>query len=188
MDKLVIEGGVSLNGRIAVSGSKNAALPLLFASILLEEPATFTNVPNLRDIHTALKLLRILGCPAEYESGVVHMRPCGPKPEAPYELVKTMRASVLCLGPLLARIGQARVALPGGCAIGARPVDQHLKGMEKMGARFNLEDGYILGRCDKLAGAHISFDMPTVGGTENLLMAAVLADGETVLENAASPR
>lgn len=185
MDKLVIEGGVSLNGRIAVSGSKNAALPLLFASILLEEPATFTNVPNLRDIHTALKLLRILGCPAEYESGVVHMRPCGPKPEAPYELVKTMRASVLCLGPLLARIGQARVALPGGCAIGARPVDQHLKGMEKMGARFKLEDGYILGRCDKLAGAHISFDMPTVGGTENLLMAAVLADGETVLENAA---
>ena len=185
MDKLVIEGGVSLNGRIAVSGSKNAALPLLFASILLEEPATFTNVPNLRDIHTTLKLLGILGCPAEYESGVVHMRPCGLKPEAPYELVKTMRASVLCLGPLLARIGQARVALPGGCAIGARPVDQHLKGMEKMGARFKLEDGYILGRCDKLTGAHISFDMPTVGGTENLLMAATLADGETVLENAA---
>lgn len=185
MDKLVIEGGVSLNGRIAVSGSKNAALPLLFASILLEAPATFTNVPNLRDIHTTLKLLSILGCPAEYESGVVHMRPCGLKPEAPYELVKTMRASVLCLGPLLARIGQARVALPGGCAIGARPVDQHLKGMEKMGARFELEDGYILGRCDKLAGTHISFDMPTVGGTENLLMAAVLADGETVLENAA---
>ncbi len=185
MDKLVIEGGVPLNGSIAVSGSKNAALPLLFASILLEEPATFTNVPNLRDIHTTLKLLGILGCPAEYESGVVHMRPCGLKPEAPYELVKTMRASVLCLGPLLARIGQARVALPGGCAIGARPVDQHLKGMEKMGARFKLEDGYILGRCDKLTGAHISFDIPTVGGTENLLMAAALADGETVLENAA---
>lgn len=185
MDKLVIDGGVSLKGRITVSGSKNAALPLLFASILLEEPTTFTNVPNLRDIHTTLKLLGILGCPAEYDKGSVRIRPCSLMPEAPYELVKTMRASVLCLGPLLARIGTARVALPGGCAIGARPVDQHLKGLEQMGARFELEDGYIMGHCSKLRGAHVSFDMPTVGGTENLLMAAALAEGETVLENAA---
>lgn len=185
MDKLVIEGGVPLRGSIAVSGSKNAALPILFASILLEEDTTFTNVPNLRDIHTTLKLLSILGCPAEYEDGMVHMRPCTLSPVAPYDLVKTMRASILCLGPLLARIGQARVALPGGCAIGARPVDQHLKGLEKMGAHFELEEGYIIGRCHSLSGAHITFDMPTVGGTENLLMAACLAEGVTVLENAA---
>lgn len=185
MDSLVIEGGVPLHGVIEVSGSKNAALPILFASILLEEPVTFTNVPNLRDIHTTLKVLGTLGCPAEYDNGSVHMQPCDLSPEAPYELVKTMRASVLCLGPLLARLGQARVALPGGCAIGARPVDQHLKGLEKMGAHFELEEGYIMGRCAKLTGAHISFDMPTVGGTENLLMAACLAEGETILENAA---
>ena len=185
MDTLVIEGGTPLKGTIDVSGSKNAALPILFASILLEEPVTLTNVPNLRDIHTTLKLLSILGCPAEYEAGTVRIRPCTLSPEAPYELVKTMRASVLCLGPLLARIGQARVALPGGCAIGARPVDQHLKGLEKMGASFELEEGYIIGRCKKLSGAHITFDMPTVGGTENLLMAAALAEGDSILENAA---
>lgn len=185
MDSLVIEGGAPLKGVIDVSGSKNAALPILFATILLEEPVTLTNVPNLRDIHTTLKLLSILGCPAEYDQGRVHIRPCTLSPEAPYDLVKTMRASVLCLGPLLARIGQARVALPGGCAIGARPVDQHLKGLEKMGASFDLEEGYIIGRCKKLVGAHITFDMPTVGGTENLLMAAALAEGESVLENAA---
>lgn len=185
MDALVIEGGVPLRGVIDVGGSKNAALPILFASILVEEPVTFTNVPNLRDIHTTLKLLGILGCPAQFDQGTVRMRPCALTPEAPYELVKTMRASVLCLGPLLARLGQARVALPGGCAIGARPVDQHLKGLEKMGAHLELEEGYIIGHCRKLHGAHITFDMPTVGGTENLLMAASLADGETVLENAA---
>lgn len=185
MDTLVIEGGTPLQGVIEVSGSKNAALPILFASILLEEPVTFTNVPHLRDIHTTLKLLGILGCLAEYQQGTVRMKPCALSPEAPYDLVRTMRASVLCLGPLLARLGQARVALPGGCAIGARPVDQHLKGLERMGAHFELEEGYIVGRCRKLTGAHIAFDMPTVGGTENLLMAAVLAEGETVLENAA---
>jgi UDP-N-acetylglucosamine 1-carboxyvinyltransferase len=185
MDKLVIEGGVSLNGVIAVSGSKNAALPILFASILLDAPTTFTNVPNLRDIHTTIKLLTLLGCACDFADNTVCMTPGTLTAEAPYDLVRTMRASVLCLGPLLARLGQAKVALPGGCAIGARPVDQHLKGLEKMGAHFDLDAGNIIGRCTKLHGAHITFDMPTVGGTENLLMAASLAEGETVLENAA---
>jgi UDP-N-acetylglucosamine 1-carboxyvinyltransferase len=185
MDRLVIEGGVPLTGQVTISGSKNAALPILFASILLSEPTTFTNVPMLRDIHTTLKLLSILGCPADFDNSVVAMTPCALSPEAPYELVKTMRASVLCLGPLLARLGEARVAMPGGCAIGARPVNLHLSGLEKMGARFELEDGYIIGRCRKLKGAHIIFDFPTVGGTENLLMAACLAEGESILENAA---
>ena len=175
MDKLIIEGGVPLTGSIDVSGSKNAALPILFASILLNEPVVFTNVPDLRDIHTTLKLLGMLGCPCSYQERRVQVTPGALLPEAPYDLVRTMRASVLCLGPLLARIGQARVALPGGCAIGARPVDQHLKGLEQMGARFELEEGYIIGRCRKLKGAHITFDLPTVGGTENLLMAAALA-------------
>jgi UDP-N-acetylglucosamine 1-carboxyvinyltransferase len=185
VDKLVIDGGVPLTGAIAISGSKNAALPILFASILLTEPVCFRNVPNLRDIHTTLKLLNMLGCVCEYQKERTTVRPGDLLPEAPYDLVRTMRASVLCLGPLLARIGRARVALPGGCAIGARPVDQHLKGLELMGARFELEKGYILGRCRKLHGARITFDMPTVGGTENLLMAAALAEGETILENAA---
>ncbi len=185
MDSLVIEGGNALKGSIDVGGSKNAALPILFASILVETPITYTNVPDLRDIHTTLKLLKILGCPAEYDDGKVLINPCTLNPEAPYDLVKTMRASILCLGPLLARIGKAKVALPGGCAIGARPVDQHLKGFEKMGASFELEDGYIIGECKKLTGAHIIFDMPTVGGTENLLMAAALAEGDSILENVA---
>lgn len=185
MDKLVIEGGVPLTGIIDVSGSKNAALPILFASILLGGTASLGNVPDLRDIHTTLKLLEVLGCSCHREGRQVQVTPGELKPEAPYDLVRTMRASVLCLGPLLARIGQARVALPGGCAIGARPVDQHLKALEQMGARFELEEGYIIGRCRKLKGAHITFDMPTVGGTENLLMAASLAEGETILENVA---
>jgi UDP-N-acetylglucosamine 1-carboxyvinyltransferase len=140
MDKLVIEGGVPLTGGIDISGSKNAALPILFASILLSEPARIANVPDLRDIHTTLKLLNVLGCACAYDDHEVRTQPGKLLPEAPYDLVRTMRASVLCLGPLLARIGQARVALPGGCAIGARPVDQHLKGLECMGASFQLED------------------------------------------------
>ncbi len=185
MESLLVEGGVALKGDIVVSGSKNAALPILFASILTESPTTFLNVPNLRDIHTTVKLLNILGCEAHFEEGKTLVTPASLCPEAPYDLVKTMRASILCLGPLLARIGEAKVALPGGCAIGARPVDQHLKALEKMGASFELEDGYVIGKCAKLFGAHISFDMPTVGGTENLLMAASLAEGETILENAA---
>ncbi len=185
MDKLIIEGGVPLTGTVRVSGSKNAALPILTASILLEEPVVFSNVPDLRDIRTCLKLLELLGRPGSFADGNVHIVPEALETEAPYDLVRTMRASVLCLGPLLAREGKAKVALPGGCAIGARPVDLHLTALEAMGARFDLEEGYIIGRCRKLKGCRIHFDFPTVGGTENLLMAAVLAEGETVLENAA---
>lgn len=185
MDTLVIEGGVPLHGVITISGAKNAALPILLASILLEEPVRYRNVPDLRDIHTTLKLLNILGCSATMDQDVVSVEPGKLRKEAPYDLVKTMRASVLCLGPLLARLGEARVAMPGGCAIGARPVDLHLSALEKMGAVFDLEEGYIHGCCSGLKGARIQFDFPTVGGTENLLMAASLADGETILENAA---
>ncbi|SDB12777.1 UDP-N-acetylglucosamine 1-carboxyvinyltransferase [Desulfonatronum thiosulfatophilum] len=186
MDKLVIEGNVPLRGRLPVSGSKNAALPILLACILAEGSVRLRNVPKLRDISTTLELLRLLGCEAEQDGNSVET--CvgaNLTPEAPYDLVRTMRASVLCLGPLLARLGKAVVALPGGCAIGSRPVDLHLRGLERMGAHFDLEGGNILGRCDRLRGAHIHFDFPTVGGTENLLMAASLAEGETILENAA---
>ena len=188
MEKLVIEGGVPLRGTIRVSGSKNAALPILFASLLLDGPVTFHNVPRLRDINTTTAMLKILGCPAAFtdaEGNTVRAEPEHLLPEAPYELVKTMRASVLVLGPLLARLGRARVALPGGCAIGARPVEQHTKALEKMGAVLELDSGYIVGRCDKLRGADITFDFPTVGGTEHLIMAASLAEGDTVLRNAA---
>ncbi len=186
MDKLIIEGGVPLQGIIQVSGAKNAALPILMACLLAEGTVNLTNVPRLADIHTSLKLLNILGCDTSFEGNVVVSDCIALKPEAPYELVKTMRASVLCLGPLLARLGAARVALPGGCAIGARPVDLHLRGMERMGATFELSEGYIKGSCPgRLKGAKITLDFPTVGGTENLLMAASLADGITVLENAA---
>jgi len=185
MDKLVIEGGIPLKGSVTISGSKNAALPILLASILVEGEVRLSNVPDLRDIGTTLKLLELLGCTAEYDGGEVLLKSCDLKPEAPYDLVRTMRASVLCLGPLLARLGRARVALPGGCAIGARPVDMHLKGLEQMGAVFELESGDIIGNCDRLHGAHIQLDFPTVGGTEHLIMAATLAEGETVLENAA---
>jgi len=186
MDKLIIEGGLPLRGRVRVSGSKNAALPILFAAILLDTPVTYQNVPNLRDIHTTLKLLNILGLEAQFENGSARVNPAQSlNPEAPYDLVKTMRASVLCLGPLLARLGEARVALPGGCAIGARPVNLHLTALEKMGARFDLDSGYIEGKTSGLRGAKILFDQVTVGGTENLLMAASLAEGETILENAA---
>ena len=186
MDKLLIRGGKPLNGPIRVSGSKNAALPILLAAPLLTEKTVVENVPRLRDIHTTLKLNEILGCPSTFEGNTVTMEPAAKlNPEAPYDLVRTMRASVLVLGPLLARAGHARVALPGGCAIGARPVNLHLTALEKMGATFTLEAGYIEGRCDRLTGAHIVFDFPTVGGTENLLMAASLAEGTTILENAA---
>ena len=199
MEKLIIRGGKRLLGRIRVSGSKNAALPILLSAILVDGPVRYMNVPRLRDINTTNRLLDILGCPAAFEApapleGAAEYDPAchtvraevkNLKPEAPYDLVKTMRASVLVLGPLLARLGKAKVALPGGCAIGARPVDLHLKALERMGAEFELNSGYIVGRCKKLHGADISFDFPTVGGTENLLMAASLADGETILRNAA---
>lgn len=188
MEKLVIEGGVPLRGSIQVSGAKNAALPILFSAILLDEPVTFHNVPRLRDIVTTNRLLATLGCPADFtdsEGNSVCVEQGTLTPEAPYDLVRTMRASVLVLGPLLARLGKAKVALPGGCAIGARPVEQHTKGLEKMGAKLELDSGYIVGTCDKLHGADITLDFPTVGGTEHLIMAAVLADGETILRNAA---
>lgn len=185
MDKLIIEGGLPLSGDIAVSGSKNAALPILFACLLAKGEVTLTNVPNLQDIRTTLKLLDLLGCKTKFDGQCVTSRVETLSSEAPYELVKTMRASVLCLGPLLALLGEAVVALPGGCAIGARPIDQHLKALGKMGAEFELTRGNVYGKCDGLKGAHITFDFPTVGATENLLMAAAIADGRTVLENSA---
>lgn len=186
MDSLIMEGGVALQGTVKVSGAKNAALPILFAAILFDETVRYENVPNLRDIHTTAKLLETLGFAVNFENGNMEVSLKKEiSPEAPYDLVKTMRASVLCLGPLLARLGEASVAMPGGCAIGARPVDLHLSALEKMGAEFTLDSGYVKGRCKKLHGAHIQFDFPTVGGTENILMAACLAEGETILENAA---
>jgi UDP-N-acetylglucosamine 1-carboxyvinyltransferase len=188
MEKLVIKSGQALKGTIKISGSKNAALPILLSAILVDGKLSYHNVPHLRDIDTTNKLLGILGCPAAFSpvaTDVVEAQVTALKPEAPYDLVKTMRASILVLGPLLARLGLARVALPGGCAIGARPVDLHLKALERMGAEFVLDSGYIVGRCKKLHGADIIFDFPTVGGTENLLMASSLADGQTILRNAA---
>ena len=186
MDKLLIRGGRPLEGEIAISGAKNAALPELCAALLTAQPVTLANVPRLQDVATTLKLLHHLGVDARAEADTVTVEASRiANPEAPYQLVKTMRASILVLGPLLARCGRARVSLPGGCAIGSRPVDQHIKGLEALGAEISVEHGYIVARADRLKGAHISTDMVTVTGTENLLMAAVLADGETVLENAA---
>lgn len=186
MDKLIIEGGTPLRGEIQISGSKNGVLPILFATLLIPGKIVLNNIPRLRDIRTTINLLELLGCQADLQGNSLQIETLsGLKAEAPYDLVRTMRASILCLGPLLARMGQAKVALPGGCAIGSRPVDLHLKGLEKMGASFELEEGYIKGRASRLKGAHIAFDFPTVGGTENMLMAATLAQGETVLENAA---
>ncbi len=186
MEKIVIQGGVPLHGEVQVSGAKNSALPLLFATLLAKGQSEISNVPALRDINTAVKLLRELGAAVAVQEGSYQIDSDKIRSvEAPYELVKTMRASVLVLGPLLARFGQARVSLPGGCAIGARPINLHLKGLEALGAEIKLEHGYVEATAAKLRGAKISFDLPTVGGTENLLMAAALADGETVLENAA---
>lgn len=196
MDKLIIRGGRRLNGEVQISGAKNAALPELCAALLTAEPVRLANVPHLQDVSTTLKLLRNMGAGAERSAevpgevtiaaGTVNTT------EAPYELVKTMRASILVLGPLLARFGTAKVSLPGGCAIGSRPVDQHIKGLQAMGAEITVEHGYIQAQAPlnpsgqrRLRGARITTDMVTVTGTENLLMAAVLADGETVLENAA---
>lgn len=189
MDKLLIRGGRRLEGDVPVSGAKNAALPELCAALLTAEPVTLTNVPRLQDVGTTLKLLRNMGAKAERSEAqpdtVTLDASEVTSPEAPYDLVKTMRASILVLGPLLARFGEATVSLPGGCAIGSRPVDQHIKGLQAMGAEITVEHGYILAKCKRLKGARITTDMVTVTGTENLLMAATLADGETVLENAA---
>ena len=191
MDKLRIRGGRRLQGEIEISGAKNAALPELCACLLTTEPVTLRNVPRLQDVATMLKLIRNMGVQAERaDDGLLHLN-AGPlhTPEAPYELVKTMRASVLALGPLLARFGHAKVSLPGGCAIGSRPVDQHIQGLSAMGAEIKVEHGYMVARLapglTRLRGARIATDMVTVTGTENFLMAACLADGETILENAA---
>jgi UDP-N-acetylglucosamine 1-carboxyvinyltransferase len=186
MDKLLITGGKRLVGDIKVSGAKNAALPILCAGLLTAGDLELTNVPLLHDVATMLKLLRQTGLSVEQDGEKVTLNGAKiDKYEAPYELVKTMRASILVLGPLLARFGQAKVSLPGGCAIGSRPVDQHIKGLRALGAEISIDGGYIYAKCKKLKGARIVTDMITVTGTENLLMAATLAEGETVLENAA---
>ncbi|MDC7700716.1 UDP-N-acetylglucosamine 1-carboxyvinyltransferase [Vogesella indigofera] len=188
MEKLVIQGGNGpLNGEIRVSGAKNAALPILCAGLLTADTLKLTNVPMLRDVATTQKLLQGMGVRVmtdnvhEFEITAASLDTL----VAPYDLVKTMRASILVLGPTLARFGEATVSLPGGCAIGSRPVEQHIKGMVAMGAEISIEHGYVKARAKKLRGAHIVMDMVTVGGTENLLMAAVLAEGTTILENAA---
>lgn len=192
MDKLRITGGRPLYGEVPISGAKNAALPELCATLLTDEPVRLINVPRLRDVATMRSLLDHMGVRTQTHGdrgGMSFQAPDGLNPEAPYELVKTMRASVLVLGPLLARFGHARVSLPGGCAIGARPVDQHIKGLQAMGAEIAVEHGYMVARLpagrSRLKGARITTDMVTVTGTENFLMAAALAEGETILENAA---
>ncbi|MEI8169213.1 MAG: UDP-N-acetylglucosamine 1-carboxyvinyltransferase [Rhodoferax sp.] len=190
MDKLLIRGGQPLHGEVFISGAKNAALPELCACLLTADAVTLTNVPRLQDVNTMLKLIRNMGVRAELgENGLVVDAGSLTNPEAPYELVKTMRASVLALGPLLARFGHAKVSLPGGCAIGSRPVDQHIKGLTAMGAEIVVEHGYMIAKLPegrtRLKGARIATDMVTVTGTENFLMAACLAEGETILENAA---
>ena len=186
MDKLIIKGGRKLCGEVAVSGSKNAALPIFFATILAPGMHELRNVPALRDINTTIRLLETLGAQVDGHCGTVRVDATGiDQVEATYDLVKTMRASVLVLGPLLARFGRSRVSLPGGCAIGARPIDQHLKGLAALGAEIRLSHGYVEAEAKQLRGARIYFDISTVGGTEHLLMTAALAKGETVLENAA---
>src|SRR5262245_28045764 len=190
MDKLLIRGGRELHGEVRISGAKNAALPELCAALLTDEPVVLENVPRLQDVATMVKLIANMGVSVEQGDGRVRVDAAPLHfPEAPYELVKTMRASVLALGPLLARFGEATVSLPGGCAIGSRPVDQHIKGLQAMGAEIVVEHGYIIAKLvkgrDRLRGASIRTDMITVTGTENFLMAAALAEGETILENAA---
>jgi UDP-N-acetylglucosamine 1-carboxyvinyltransferase len=191
MDKLVIRGGTPLLGTVRISGAKNAALPAMAAALLTDETVILENIPQVRDIETERRLLAAMGAEVELGYGRAQHRTtiCAAKlsanPEASYELVKTMRASSLVLGPLVARVGFARVSIPGGCAIGARPIDLHIKGLEKLGARIVQEHGYIEARAEKLKGARYSFDKITVTGTEDILMAAVLAEGETVLQNCA---
>lgn len=186
MDKIVIQGGVALAGEVTISGSKNAALPILVSSLLTDGKNTYTNVPDLRDIHSIGQLLAHLGASVESHQNIMTIDASGLNNSvAPYELVRKMRASILVLGPLVARLGKARVSLPGGCAIGARPINLHLKGIEALGASIELKHGYVEASAGKLNGADIYFDIPTVGGTENLMMAAVLAEGETVLRNVA---
>ena len=186
MQKLSIQGGVPLSGAVRVAGAKNAALPILAASLLVPEPVHITNVPRLNDVRTMVKLLGMMGVKVEAGEHDVRLDAARiGEPFAPYELVKTMRASILALGPLTARFGEAKVSLPGGCAIGERPVDLHIKGLTAMGAEITIEQGNIHAKAGRLKGARIFMDTVTVTGTENLMMAATLAEGETVLENAA---
>jgi UDP-N-acetylglucosamine 1-carboxyvinyltransferase len=186
MKRLLIRGGARLEGTVQVSGAKNAALPAMAACLLASEPVTLRNIPALVDVETMADLLGMLGASVERRDHAVTIGCCGLGPrEAPYDLVKQMRASVVVLGPLLTRYGMARVSLPGGCAIGGRPVDQHIKGLRAMGAEIDIRHGYIEARADRLTGAVICLDTPTVTGTENLMMAAALARGVTVIENAA---
>jgi UDP-N-acetylglucosamine 1-carboxyvinyltransferase len=186
MDKIIVEGGRTLNGEVPISGAKNAALPTLISSLLTDGANTFTNVPRLQDIHSTALLLENLGARVETQAETVHIDAGGQiQPEAAYDLVRKMRASVLVLGPLVARLGKARVSLPGGCAIGARPINLHLKGLAALGASIELKHGYVEASAGRLKGADIYFDVVTVTGTENLMMAATLADGTTVLRNSA---
>jgi UDP-N-acetylglucosamine 1-carboxyvinyltransferase len=186
MDKFILFGGQPLSGEVTVNGAKNAVLPLQAATLLVSGKTEFTNVPGLRDVRTMNRLLQEMGAEVEMEGDRLFVDTSNlHKFEANYDLVRTMRASILVLGPMLARYGKARVSLPGGCAIGARPIDMHLTGLRKMGADLQLKGGYIEASCDRLIGTNIRFDFPTVGGTENLLMAATLAQGRTLIENAA---
>jgi UDP-N-acetylglucosamine 1-carboxyvinyltransferase len=186
MDKMLVKGGVRLRGEVKTSGAKNSALKLLFASLLAEGRHTFHNVPELKDIESSLTLLESLGCRSERHGKTVIVDVTAPTSfEAHYDLVRKMRASILCLGPLLSKYGQAQVSLPGGCAIGSRPIDLHLQGMKAMGAEIELRQGYVHAQAKRLQGANILFEFATVGGTENVMMAATLAEGETIIENAA---
>ncbi|MFL6654677.1 MAG: UDP-N-acetylglucosamine 1-carboxyvinyltransferase, partial [Sulfurifustis sp.] len=187
MDRLIVTGGLPLRGEIRISGAKNAALPLLVASLLTTEPVRIGNVPHLQDITTAMVLLGRMGVRFVVDEKMVIEADASQitSVRAPYELVKTMRASILVLGPLVARFGEAEVSLPGGCAIGSRPVNLHIKGLQAMGAEISLEGGYIHARAKRLRGARVYMDIVSVTGTENIMMAAALADGTTVIENAA---
>lgn len=187
MARIIIQGGETLNGNVSISGAKNAVLPILCATILADEPVTITNVPHLHDVTTTIHLLGALGANITVDDGnVLHIDPRTVKQTvAPYELVKTMRASILVLGPLLAKFGHAEVSLPGGCAIGSRPVDLHIRGMQALGAEVTVENGFVKAKCDRLKGSRFVFDVVSVGATENVLSAAVLAQGTTVLENCA---
>ncbi len=186
MDKLKLRGGTRLAGEVTISGAKNAALPILAASLLTADELIVDNVPELQDVATTLKLLGQMGVAVERDGAMARLKADAiANTEAPYELVKTMRASILVLGPLVARFGAARVSLPGGCAIGARPVDQHIKGLEALGAKIRIENGFVVAEAKRLQGARIVTELVTVTGTENLMMAATLASGETIIENAA---
>lgn len=186
MDKMRVRGGRALSGTVSASGAKNSALPILFSSLLAEGEHSFDNVPRLVDIASTAQLLETLGCETVHDGHNFRVRVARPKKiEAPYDIVRKMRASILCLGPLLAKYGEAKVSLPGGCAIGTRPIDMHLEGLKAMGAEITLDGGYVYGKAKRLKGAMILFDSPTVGGTENIMMAAALAEGKTVIENAA---